>query len=100
MIPSGTVVAGPGRGIALSTGGACARQHDWPHARIELLQSIEGSSRVFHPVPVVNLRVTRCTLHKSWFFDAVHYVFGHRLRRSVDDRRLITVLKEAGNAHF
>src|SRR6202158_2922194 len=100
MIPCGTVVTGPGCRITLSTGVAGARQHEWPQVRIELLQPIEGSSRVFHPVQVVNLRMSRCTLYESWFFDAVHHVFGHRLRRSVEDRRLIHVIPKAGNAHF
>src|SRR6202158_3021198 len=64
MIPRGTVVAGPGRGIALSTGVAGARQYKRPQVRIEPLQPIESCSRVFHPVHVVNLRMTRRTLHK------------------------------------
>jgi hypothetical protein len=85
MIPRGTVVAGPGRGITLSTGVAGARQYKRPQVRIEPLQPIESCSRVFHPVHVVNLRMTRRTLHKSRFVDAVHHVFGHRLRRSVED---------------
>src|SRR6202023_3765504 len=84
MIPRGTVVAGPGRSITLSTGVAGARQYKRPQVRIEALQPIASCSRVFHPVHVVNLRMTRRTLHKSRFVDAVHYVFGHRLRRSVE----------------
>src|SRR5258708_36606314 len=85
MIPRAAVVPGPGRGITLPSSVSGARQPEGPQARIEMLQSFEGSGRIFNPEWVLIFSMGGRTLHESGFVDAVDDIFGHCLRWNVKD---------------
>ena len=98
MVPGRAVVAGPGHGIALAAGIARARHHERALVGAEREQAVIGRTRVLHAVDVVDLTVVAGAGGEIVAGDAVLRVERHRLRRGVEDRGLVHVVPEAGNA--
>src|SRR5439155_797823 len=92
------VVAGPGHRVALPAGIARAGHHERPQAWTELLQPLERRAAVLHAVDVVQLGMARRSGRETVALDPVDRAERHRLGRRVEDRRLVHVVPEAGDA--
>ncbi len=98
VIPGGAVVASPGDGVALASGVAGTRHHKRPLVRPQRKLTLLGGAGVLHTKNVVDLKVGRGALAEAGFVDPMLDVVWHRLARAIENRRLIHVVPEAGDA--
>ncbi len=99
MIPGRAVVASPGRGITLPAGEARPRHHEGALVGAKRAQPVIGRARIFHAIDVVDFGVGRDARGEIIAGDTVAHVERHGLGRRFEDRRLIHVIPDAGNAH-
>ena len=98
MVPGGGIVARPGEAVALSAGESRAGKDEGTFVGAQLEQAFVGGAGIFQSDDVVNLSVSRGAGGETRFLDAMNVVERHGLAGSVEDRGLIHVIPEAGDA--
>ncbi len=81
MIPNCDVVAGPGRGVALSAGIGSTRQHKRPLVRPQLQQSFLRGAHILHSKNVVNCKMRQ----RGTVVQTVAHIERHGLGRGQKD---------------
>ena len=96
VVPGRTVVAGPGRRIALTAGIGSAGHHERPDAGAQAKHPLERAARILHSIDVVNLRMGRVARGEVVTVDPVQIIERHGLGRRFEHRWLVHVVPEAG----
>ena len=95
VIPGGAVVAGPGGCIAFGARIGRACEHEGPLVRPQLEKAIVGRASVFHAEDIVN----GAMIERRAVVEAMNIVERHGFGKSLESRRLVHVIPEAGDSH-
>ena len=95
MVPGAAVVAGPGGGVALRAGISSTRQYKGSLVALQFAQAIVSSTDVFHAVHVVD----GAMVERGAVVEAMPGVERHGFVGTFEERRLVHVVPETGNAH-
>lgn len=98
LIPSGGVVPGPGKSVALAAGIGGTGQNEGALVRAKLQEPFVGGALIFHAKDVVNLCVGGGAGSEAWLIDAMDAIEGHGSGGTVEYRGFVHVIPEAGNA--
>ncbi len=98
MVPGGRIIAGPGESITLAARISGAGQNKRTLVRSQFQQTFKSAAGIFQSDDVVDLGVGRRPRSEAGLFDAMHGVERHGLAGSVEDRGLVHVVPESGDA--
>src|SRR5882757_7420769 len=97
MIPGRTVVAGPGRAVALTTGEAGTRHNKGPLVRPKREQAFISAARVLHAVYVVDFQMRGSAFLEARLVDAMLNIVRHGLGGGFEHRGFVHVVPESSN---
>ena len=98
VVPGSGIVAGPGEAVALPSCEGRAGEDEGTFVGAQFEEALIGAAGIFESNDIVNLRVRGGAGHEAGLFDAVNAIEGHSLAGSVEDRGLVHIIPEAGNA--